>query len=68
MLAEQAPGSANGYARVMWMRGAVKRRKDEAGPRWRVLISYGEYRFPWYMRRLAERPANVWFVLRNIGT
>jgi len=31
----------------------------------RVLISYGEYWFPWYMRRLAERPANVWFVLKS---
>ena len=31
-----------------------------------VLISYGTYWFPWYMRRLAERPANVWFVLRNM--
>src|SRR5918993_394250 len=28
----------------------------------RVLIAYGDYWFPWYMRRLAERPANVWFV------
>jgi proline dehydrogenase len=32
----------------------------------RVLISYGEYWFPWYMRRLAERPANVWFVIRTM--
>jgi proline dehydrogenase len=32
----------------------------------RCLISYGEYWFPWYMRRLAERPANVWFVIKNI--
>jgi proline dehydrogenase len=32
----------------------------------RVLISYGEYWFPWYMRRLAERPANVGFVLRSV--
>jgi proline dehydrogenase len=31
-----------------------------------VLISYGTYWFPWYMRRLAERPANIWFVVRNI--
>ena len=30
------------------------------------LISYGEAWFPWYMRRLAERPANLWFVLKNI--
>lgn len=35
---------------------------------WRcgVLISYGKYWFPWYMRRLAERPANVWFVVRGL--
>lgn len=31
-----------------------------------VLISYGGYWFPWYMRRLAERPANAWFVVRNL--
>ena len=30
------------------------------------LISYGEYWFPWYMRRLAERPANIGFVIRNM--
>jgi proline dehydrogenase len=35
---------------------------------WRsiVLIAYGSFWFPWYMRRLAERPANVFFVLRNL--
>jgi len=35
---------------------------------WRsvVLVAYGTYWFPWYMRRLAERPANVLFVLRNL--
>ena len=32
----------------------------------RVLISYGSFWFPWYVRRLAERPANVWFVMRNM--
>jgi len=32
----------------------------------RVLISYGKFWFPWYMRRLAERPANVWFVVRSM--
>ena len=32
----------------------------------RILISYGEKWFPWYMRRLAERPANVWFLLRSL--
>jgi proline dehydrogenase len=32
----------------------------------RVLISYGPDWYPWYMRRLAERPANVMFVLKNL--
>lgn len=36
------------------------------GYRVRVLISYGSAWFPWYMRRLAERPANLFFVLRNV--
>ena len=36
------------------------------GIKTRCLISYGEYWFPWYMRRLAERPANVWFVAKNM--
>ncbi len=31
-----------------------------------VLVAYGSYWFPWYMRRLAERPANVLFVMRNL--
>ncbi|TVR59419.1 MAG: proline dehydrogenase [Gemmatimonadales bacterium] len=31
-----------------------------------TLISYGQDWYRWYMRRLAERPANVWFVARSI--
>lgn len=31
-----------------------------------VLISYGEAWYPWYARRLAERPANVWFVVKSM--
>ena len=36
------------------------------GYRVEVLISYGTAWFPWYMRRLAERPANLWFVMRKL--
>ena len=36
------------------------------GYRVEVLISYGTAWFPWYMRRLAERPANLWFVMRKM--
>ena len=32
----------------------------------RLLISYGDAWFRWYMRRLAERPANVWFVMKSV--
>jgi proline dehydrogenase len=31
-----------------------------------VLISYGDHWFPWYMRRIAERPANLWFVAKQV--
>ena len=41
-------------------------RLAQAGYRVRTLIAYGEFWYPWYMRRLAERPANVWFALRQL--
>lgn len=43
-----------------------QRKLLELGVRFGVLISYGTNWFPWYMRRLAERPANVWFVARSV--
>ena len=30
------------------------------------LIAYGDAWYAWYLRRLAERPANVWFVARQL--
>jgi proline dehydrogenase len=44
----------------------TQQRLAGSGHRVRVLISYGAAWFPWYMRRLAERPANLWFVMRNL--
>lgn len=32
----------------------------------RVYVPYGEHWYPYFMRRLAERPANIWFVLKNL--
>jgi len=43
-----------------------QRRLAAAGYRVRDLISYGDAWYAWYMRRMAERPANVWFALRQI--
>lgn len=48
------------------IRGEEQRKLASMGAEVRVLISYGSAWFAWYMRRLAERPANVWFVLRNV--
>jgi proline dehydrogenase len=31
----------------------------------RVYVPYGTHWYPYYMRRLAERPANVWFFISN---
>src|SRR6266571_45255 len=48
------------------IRAAAQRALAQQGVPVRVLISYGTHWFPWYMRRLAERPANVWFVVKNL--
>jgi proline dehydrogenase len=39
-----------------------------AGAWWtvRVYVPYGAQWYPYFMRRLAERPANVSFLLRNL--
>ncbi len=49
------------------IRRSEQLRLAAAGYRFRVLISYGEAWFAWYMRRLAERPSNVLFVLRSLA-
>jgi len=48
------------------IRTAEQRRLAAEGVPVRVLISYGESWFAWYMRRLAERPANLWFVVKSV--
>lgn len=32
----------------------------------RIYVPYGKHWYPYFMRRLAERPANVWFILKNL--
>jgi proline dehydrogenase len=60
------PPSAFEFAMLYGIQRGQQARLAREGRRLRVLISYGEYWFPWYMRRLAERPANVWFVVRTM--
>jgi proline dehydrogenase len=62
----KVPKSAYEFAMLYGIQRQQQLRLAQDGQRLRVLISYGEYWFPWYMRRLAERPANVWFVIRTM--
>jgi proline dehydrogenase len=62
----KVPASAYEFAMLYGIQRNQQLRLAQGGRRLRVLISYGEYWFPWYMRRLAERPANVTFVLKNL--
>lgn len=62
----RVPTASYEYAMLYGIQRSLQRRLVEAGKPLRVLIAYGEYWFPWYMRRLAERPANVWFVVKNL--
>jgi len=45
---------------------AEQERLARDGYRSVVLVAYGTYWYPWFVRRLAERPANLWFMLRNV--
>lgn len=71
---QQAAGTL-GLPRDAWevhmlygIRTPELRRLAAAGHRTRVLISYGSAWFAWYLRRLAERPANLWFVVRSMAS
>jgi proline dehydrogenase len=44
-----------------------QQRLAQGGWRSSVLIVYGTHWYAWFMRRLAERPANLWFVVRNLA-
>ena len=48
------------------IRRDLQERLVREGYRMRVYVPYGRYWYPYFMRRLAERPANIWFVLRNM--
>jgi proline dehydrogenase len=60
------PRSAYEFEMLYGIQRALQAQLVAEGLPLRVLISYGAYWFPWYMRRLAERPANVGFVARNL--
>jgi len=62
----RVPASAYEYAMLYGIQRSLQQRLVASRRPLRVLIAYGEYWFPWYMRRLAERPANIWFVVKSV--
>jgi proline dehydrogenase len=66
LAAQRVPQDRYEFEMLYGIRRDLQTQFARAGARVRVLISYGEYWFPWYMRRLAERPANLWFVAKNV--
>jgi proline dehydrogenase len=69
----RAHATSAGVPRAAWevhmlygVKASAQRALATTGVNVRVLISYGTHWFPWYVRRLAERPANVWFVVKSL--
>jgi proline dehydrogenase len=54
------------FAMLYGIQRPEQQRIAQSGRNVRVLISYGAHWFPWYMRRLAERPANLLFVAKSM--
>jgi proline dehydrogenase len=70
-LAEHAAktGMARADFEVQMLYGIQREEQERLareGYRSGVLVAYGSYWFPWFVRRLAERPANLWFMARNL--
>jgi proline dehydrogenase len=62
-------GFAKSEFEVQMLYGIQRAEQDRLareGCRSIVLVAYGTYWYPWFVRRLAERPANLWFLFRNV--
>lgn len=54
------------YQMLYGVRRDLQRQLVQAGNRLRIYVPYGTEWYPYFMRRLAERPANVLFLLRSV--
>ncbi|HYO53282.1 proline dehydrogenase family protein [Archangium sp.] len=60
------PRGAFEFQMLYGIRRDLQERLAGEGHPVRVYVPYGRYWYPYFMRRLAERPANVWFVMKNL--
>jgi proline dehydrogenase len=54
------------FQMIYGIRRDLQQQVFEHGHALRVYVPFGAAWFPYFMRRLAERPANLWFVLRSL--
>ncbi len=64
--AEKISASAFEFQMLYGIRRDLQRKLVQQGWRMRVYIPFGTEWYPYFMRRLAERPANALFVARNL--
>jgi proline dehydrogenase len=64
--AHDIPPTAYEFQMLYGVRPALQQRLADEGYGMRVYVPYGSEWYPYYMRRLAERPANVWFIISNL--
>jgi proline dehydrogenase len=60
-----APSSFE-FQMLYGIRRDLQRKLIAEGYRLRLYVPFGQAWYPYYMRRMAERPANVLFILRNL--
>jgi proline dehydrogenase len=60
------PRDAFEFQMLYGIRRDLQRQLVAEGYRMRIYVPFGQAWYPYYMRRLAERPANVLFILRNL--
>jgi proline dehydrogenase len=60
------PRAAFEFQMLYGIRRDLQRRLAAEGYRLRLYVPFGKAWYPYYMRRLAERPANVLFIARNL--
>ncbi|SPE28263.1 Proline dehydrogenase 1 [Candidatus Sulfopaludibacter sp. SbA3] len=60
------PRDAFEFQMLYGIRRDLQRKLVAEGYRLRLYVPFGKAWYPYYMRRLAERPANVFFILRNL--
>jgi proline dehydrogenase len=59
------PRQALEFQMLYGIRRDLQEQCVKAGYPVRIYVPYGTHWYPYFMRRLAERPANVWFFLSN---